>query len=176
VEISLTGRRSRTRHDSTLSTKFDGSITSGGTVLNQDFREFIQSLNDNHVRYLIVGGYAVALHGHPRYTKDLDVWVELSPVNASNVLRALEQFGFGSLGLQETDFLAPGQVVQLGQPPNRIDLLCAASGVDFADCYESRVTVEIDGVPVNFIDLENLRKNKAASGRHQDLADLENLE
>jgi predicted nucleotidyltransferase len=145
-------------------------------VLNQDFKEFIQSLNDNHVRYLVVGGYAVALHGHPRYTKDIDIWIEMSPENASNILNALEQFGFASSGLRETDFLTPGQVIQLGQPPNRIDLLCTASGVNFAACHESRVTVEIDGVPVNFISLEDLRKNKAASGRHQDLADLENLE
>lgn len=145
-------------------------------MLNQDFKEFIQSLNDNRVRYLVVGGYAVALHGHPRYTKDIDIWIELSPENASNVINALEQFGFTSMGLRETDFLTPGQVIQLGQPPNRIDLLCSVSGVDFAACHESRVTVEIDGVPVDFIGLEDLRRNKAASGRYQDLADLENLE
>jgi predicted nucleotidyltransferase len=144
-------------------------------VLNQDFKEFIQSLNDNRVRYLVVGGYAVALHGHPRYTKDIDIWVEMEPANAANLLKALEQFGLDSLGLREADFLVPGQVIQLGQPPNRIDLLCTISGVDFRECHESRVTVEVDGVPVNFIDLDNLRKNKAASGRHQDLADLENL-
>lgn len=145
-------------------------------MLNQDFREFIQSLNDNRVRYLVVGGYAVALHGHPRYTKDIDIWIEMSPENAANIINALEQFGFTSLGLRETDFLTPGQVIQLGQPPNRIDLLCSVSGVDFDACYESRVTVEIDGEHVNFISLEDLRKNKAASGRYQDLADLENLE
>ena len=145
-------------------------------MLNQDFKEFIQSLNDNHVRYLVVGGYAVALHGHPRYTKDIDIWIEMKPENAANLVAALEKFGFGSLGLKEEDFLVPGQVVQLGQPPNRIDLLCTISGVDFAACYESRVTVEVDEVLVSFIDLENLRKNKAASGRHQDMADLENLQ
>lgn len=144
-------------------------------MLNQDFREFIQSLNDNHVRYLIVGGYAVAFHGHPRYTKDMDVWIEMSAENASNVVAALDEFGFGSLGLRESDFLTPNQIIQLGHPPSRIDLLCTVSGVTFGECYESRVTVEIDGVPVNFINLENLRKNKAASGRLQDLADLENL-
>lgn len=125
---------------------------------------------------MVVGGYAVALHGHPRYTRDIDVWIEMCAENASNVVRALDQFGFGSLELREADFLTPGQVMQLGQPPNRIALLCTASAVSFADCYESRVTVEVDGVPVNFISLKDLRKNKAASGRHQDLADLENLE
>jgi hypothetical protein len=83
-------------------------------VLNQDFKEFIQSLNDNRVRYLVVGGYAVALHGHPRYTKDIDIWIELSPENAANMISALEAFGFASLGLKETDFLTPGQVDSVG--------------------------------------------------------------
>ena len=144
-------------------------------MLNPDFQEFIQSLNDNHVRYLVIGGYAVALHGYPRYTKDIDIWVEMTPVNAANMVKALEQFGFGSLGLQATDFLTPDQIIQLGYPPNRIDLVTTPSGVDFQSCYASRVTVEIDDVTVSFIDLENLRKNKQAAGRQQDLADLENL-
>ena len=86
-------------------------------MLNRDFKEFIQSLNDNQVRYLVVGGYAVAFHGHPRYTKDMDIWIEMGPENAARLIKALEQFGFGSLGLQTTDFLVPDQVVQLGQPP-----------------------------------------------------------
>jgi predicted nucleotidyltransferase len=145
-------------------------------VLNQDFKEFIQSLNDNHVRYLVVGGYAVAFHGHPRYTKDIDIWIEMNPENATQVVKALDQFGFGSLGLKEADFLVPDQIIQLGYPPNRIDLLSTLPGVDFATCYALRVQVEVDKVLVNFIDLENLKKNKKASGRHQDLADLENLE
>jgi hypothetical protein len=144
-------------------------------VLNQDFREFIQSLNDSHVRYLVIGGYAVALHGYPRYTKDMDVWVEMSPGNAANLLKALEQFGFGSLGLQAADFLVPDQIIQLGYPPNRIDLITTAPGVDFDDCYASRVQVVIDDVTVDFIDLDNLKKSKRATGRLQDLADLENL-
>ena len=144
-------------------------------MLSQDFREFVQSLNANHVRYLVVGGYAVALHGHPRYTRDLDVWVEMHPENAANVVRALEQFGFTSLGLATTDFLIPNQVIQLGYPPNRIDLMGTLPGVDFPSCYAARVQVELDGVLVNFIDLENLKKSKRASGRLQDLADLEGL-
>jgi len=144
-------------------------------VLNRDFKEFIQSLNDNHVRYLIVGGYAVAFHGHPRYTKDIDVWIEMTQENSGNVIKALEQFGFGSLGLKEDDFLLPDQIIQLGYPPSRIDLITTLSGVDFASCYASRVQIDIDEIQVNFIDLENLRKNKQASGRHQDLADLESL-
>ena len=145
-------------------------------MLNQDFREFIQSLNDNGVRYLVIGGYAVALHGHPRYTRDIDIWIEMTPDNAANIVRALEQFGFGSLGLKTADFVTPDQIVQLGYPPNRIDLITTASGVDFADCYTARVAVKVDGVLVSFIDLENLKRNKRASGRLQDLADLENLQ
>jgi predicted nucleotidyltransferase len=145
-------------------------------MLNQDFREFIRLLNDNQVRYLVVGGYAVALHGYPRYTKDIDIWIELAQENAAHIVEALEQFGFGSLGLKEGDFLVEDQIVQLGYAPNRIDIITTLPGVTFADCYDKRLSVEIDGVKVNFIDLDDLRKNKKASGRLQDLADLENLE
>jgi predicted nucleotidyltransferase len=151
------------------------NITGGNTVLNPDFREFIGSLNDNGVKYLVVGGYAVAFHGHPRYTKDLDIWIQVSAQNASNVIKALKAFGFGSLGLTEQDFLIPDQVVQLGYPPNRIDLIALVDGIDFDECYPAHIETEIDGVFVKFIDLENLKKNKKASGRLQDLADLENL-
>jgi hypothetical protein len=172
----LIGNRNRIWHASLPSSKSGTNIIAGGMVLNPDFKEFIQSLSDNHVRYLVVGGYAVALHGHPRYTKDIDIWVERTPQNASQVVKALDQFGFGSLGLKEADFLVPDQIIQLGYPPNRIDLLTTLPGVDFGDCYRSRVEIEVDEVRVNFIDLENLKKNKKASGRHQDLADLENLE
>jgi hypothetical protein len=128
------------------------------------------------VRYLVIGGYAVALHGYPRYTKDIDVWLEISPENAVKIVKALEQFGFGSLGLQANDFLVPDQIIQLGYPPNRIDLLATPAGVNFENCYASRVQVVIDNITVNFIDLDNLKKNKKATGRLQDLADLENLE
>jgi hypothetical protein len=145
-------------------------------VVNRDFREFIQSLNDNHVLYLVVGGYAVALHGHPRYTKDLDVWIAMTPANAANLDGALAQFGFGSLGLQASDFLVPDQIIQLGLPPNRIDILTSLPGVEFADCYPSRLEVDVEGARVNFIDLDNLKRNKQAAGRHQDQADLENLQ
>jgi len=145
-------------------------------MLNQDFKEFIQLLNDNQVRYLIVGGYAVALHGYPRYTKDIDIWIELAQENAVHIVNALAQFGFASLGLKEDDFLAEDQIIQLGYAPNRIDIITTLPGVTFAECYEKRVSVEIDDVKVNFIDLDNLRKNKKATGRLQDLADLEKLE
>jgi hypothetical protein len=145
-------------------------------MLNQDFKEFIESLNDNSVRYLVVGGYAVALHGHPRYTKDIDIWIEMTPENAQRVIEALAQFGFGSLGLRAEDFLEADQIIQLGYPPARIDLLTTVPGVEFETCYASRVQVEIDNVTINFIDLDNLKRSKRAAGRLQDLADLENLE
>lgn len=145
-------------------------------MLNQDFKEFIALLNNNEVRYLVVGGYAVAVHGHPRYTKDLDVWIELNPQNAANVIKALDQFGFGTLGLKVDDFLVPDQVIQLGLAPNRIDLFVSLEGVEFKECYESKFEVLIDETTVNFIDIENLKKNKKATGRLQDLADVENLE
>ena len=144
-------------------------------MFNQDFKEFIESLNDNQVKYLIVGGYALAVHGYPRYTKDLDVWVECSPENSQAIIQALTQFGMGSLGLSEDDFLVPDQVVQIGYPPNRIDILLSISGVEFVDCFASKMEIMVDDITFNFIDLENLRKNKKASGRIQDLADLENL-
>jgi predicted nucleotidyltransferase len=144
-------------------------------MLNKDFREFIKSLNSNKVKYLILGGYAVAFHGHPRYTKDLDVWLELSEENASKMMNALEDFGFGHLDVSKEDFLQRGIVVQLGYPPNRIDLINSPDGVDFAECYAARIEVEIYGLRISVIDLENLKKNKKASGRLQDLADLEKL-
>jgi hypothetical protein len=145
-------------------------------MLNSDFLDFLTLLNQHQVHYLIVGGYAVAVHGHPRYTKDLDVWVEVSPENAEKLIRALQDFGFGSLGLTEADFLSSDRVVQLGYPPNRIDLLTSIDGVEFGMCYHDRLSVEMQGLMLSFIDLENLRRNKRASGRFQDLADLENLQ
>ena len=114
--------------------------------------------------------------GYPRYTKDIDIWIEMSPDNATNIVKALDRFGFGSLGLQVADFLVPDQIVQFGHPPGRIELFSTLPGVDFATCYPLRVQTEIDGVPVSFIDLDSLKKNKQAAGRLQDLADLENLE
>lgn len=145
-------------------------------MLGKDFKEFIRLLNENDVKYLVVGGYAVALHGHPRYTKDLDVWVELSPANAENILLALEKFGFGALDLKADDFLESDQIIQLGYPPNRIDILTTLTNLSFENCYKSSVKIEIQGIQINFIDIENLKKNKRATGRAQDLADVENLE
>lgn len=144
-------------------------------VLSQDFKEFIQSLNEHEVRYLIIGGYAVAVHGHPRYTKDLDVWIEQSESNAVRMIEALEAFGFGSLGLKREDFLQD-QVLQLGYPPNRIEILTYATGLDFESSFERRVAVLIDGTSVDFINVDDLKRNKRSTGRYQDLADVEALD
>jgi predicted nucleotidyltransferase len=145
-------------------------------TLSPDFREFIRLLNENKVRYLIVGGYAVAFHGHPRYTKDLDVWIEGRSSNIRRLLRALDAFGFGTLDLTVDDFLEPDTVVQLGRPPQRIDLLTDVDGVGFEESDEARRDADMDGITVRFIGMDQLRANKNASGRHQDRADLENLE
>lgn len=144
-------------------------------MLSRDFSEFIELLNAHDVRYLVVGGYAVAVHGYPRYTKDLDIWLEISPQNAAKVLNVLGRFGFGSLGLSTEDLLEPAQIIQLGCPPTRIDLLTSLDEISFNDCYDSKLIVTIEGVKINFIDLENLKRNKRATGRSQDLADIENL-
>ncbi len=145
-------------------------------MINKDFKEFIELLNKNKVKYLVVGGYALAFHGYPRYTKDIDFWVWIDRENARNIISSLTEFGFSSLDLNEDDFLTPGYVVQLGQPPARIDLLTSVTGVEFEECYESRARIEIEGSFIDFIDLNSFKKNKKAVGRHQDLADLENLE
>lgn len=128
-------------------------------MLSKDFKEFLELLNENKVKYLVVGGYAVAFHGHPRYTRDIDVWIELSPDNANNILNALKEFGFGSLGLKPDDFLESDQIIQLGYPPNRIDILTSLKDLKFEDCYKTKVEVEIQGLHIDFIDIENLKKN-----------------
>ncbi|MCE7873167.1 hypothetical protein DYH09_22715 [bacterium CPR1] len=145
-------------------------------ALSQDLKEFLQLLEKHHVEYLVVGGFAVAAHGHPRYTKDLDLWIRQTESNAQRLVECLREFGFESLGLQVSDFLEPDVVVQLGHPPNRIDLLTRPDGVLFEECYPKKVRTVLEGVSVDIIDLESLRVNKQASGRHQDLADLENLQ
>ena len=144
-------------------------------ALSPDFKEFVQLLNAHDVKYLVVGGYAVALHGYPRNTKDIDVWLWLDAANAEKLLQTLDEFGFGSLGLTTEDFLVPDQIIQLGYPPARIDLITTLPGVEFTDCYASRLEIQVENTTVNFIDLENLKRNKRASGRPQDIADLANL-
>ncbi|MEQ9105000.1 MAG: hypothetical protein RIE53_09890 [Rhodothermales bacterium] len=158
------------------SNPFDANTTVGKMNLSPDFKEFIALLTSHEVRFLVVGGYAVAFHGHPRYTKDIDLWVDFNPENARRLMDALREFGFGSTDLTEADFVAPDRVVQLGYPPNRIDLLTSLKGVEFDSCYQEKVEVVVDDVSVPFINLDRLKQNKRALGRHQDWADLENLE
>ena len=146
-------------------------------VLDSNFKEFITLLNKHDVKYLLIGGYAVALHGHPRYTGDIDFWIWTNPANAQNVLKALNDFGFGSLPFDESDFLNPATVIQLGYPPLRIDLTMSISGVpNFETAFENCKMVNIAELIIPVIGLEGLKKNKKAAGRNKDLADLDNLE
>lgn len=123
----------------------------------------------------MVGGYAVAFHGRPRFTKDIDVFIEASPDNAERLLSALTDFGFGSLGLTIGDFTTPGRIVQLGVAPNRIDLLTAIDGVTFADAWAHRVPGPFGAATVDYIARADLIRNKQASARPQDLLDVEDL-
>lgn len=144
-------------------------------MLNQDFKEFAELLNAHGVEYLVVGGYALAAHGHPRYTGDIDFWVRLHQDNIERLLAALQAFGFASLGLQVQDF-DHDTVLQLGQPPCRIDILTGIDGVDFEVCFERRESAVLGGVPLNVIGLNDFITNKKASGRLKDLVDLQVLE
>jgi hypothetical protein len=122
-----------------------------------------------------VGGYALAAHGHPRYTKDLDVWVWIGAVNAQRIITAIEEFGFGELGLTAADFQEPDVMVQLGREPQCIDILTFASGLHFADAYKNRVNITLGNVQVPFISVDDLRTNKLATGRPRDIADAADL-
>ncbi len=144
-------------------------------MLNQDFKEFAGLLNANGVEYRVVGGYALAAHGHPRYTGDIDFWVSPSADNIGKLLQALHEFGFGSLGLSGGDF-KPDTVIQLGRAPSRIDLLTGIDGVEFTGCWSRRETLTIDGLKLDFIGLDDFKANKRAAGRLKDLADLQSLE
>lgn len=169
------GSRSRRKNASRRSIKSAKSIAIRGMVLSDDYREFIESLNAHRVRYLVVGAYAVGHFGHPRYTKDLDVWVWLDRANAEKVVTALEQFGFGSLGLKVEDFLSKDTIIQLGYEPDRIDILTDLNDVRFEECFERKVIVSWRGTKVNLISRRDLIRSKQATGRLQDLADIEQL-
>lgn len=144
--------------------------------MGKDVRDLLALLDKHGARFMIVGGFAVAAHGFPRYTKDLDIWVECSQENARRLLATLDEFGFGSLGLSEKDFTTPDLVIQLGYEPNRIDFLTGLTGVRFEDAYPQRVTATLDGIALPIIDRLSLAANKRAFGRPHDLADAEELE
>jgi hypothetical protein len=143
--------------------------------LPADFKEFLRLLNEHHVEYLVIGGYAVAYHGYPRATGAIDVWVAVHPRNAERIVAALKQFGFDLPALSPDLFLKENQIIRMGVPPLRIEIATTISGVTFDECYVSRVVDVVDEVEINFIDLVHLKVNKQAAGRSKDLADLENL-
>lgn len=143
--------------------------------LNQDFREFIGLLESEAVQYLIVGGYAVGLHGFPRYTGDIDFFVAIHPLNAQKLLQVFDRFGFGEIGLGLDDFLEENFVVEIGREPRKIQVLTGIDGVSFNDCYQRRIELEDDGLKLKFIGKNDLLLNKSASGRPKDLIDLEQL-
>ncbi len=143
--------------------------------LPPDFKEFLKLLNAHQVEYLLIGGYAVGYHGYPRATVDMDIWIALQPANAERIVAVLKEFGFDLPELSPELFLKEWQIIRLGVPPVRIELATTVSGVNFNECYAERVVDTLDGVKVNLISLRHLKINKKASGRHQDLADLENL-
>ncbi len=144
-------------------------------VLPQDFKEFLKLLNARRVEYLLVGGYAVGYYGYPRATADIDVWVAISHDNARKLADLLREFGFDAPELSASLFLEDNRIVRMGVPPFRIEVITAASGVEFFDCYARRVKAVIDGVPVSLISLADLKVNKKTAGRLKDLADLEYL-
>ena len=143
--------------------------------LPPDFSDFLKSLNATRADYLLIGGYAVGFHGYPRTTDDFDVWVRADAENAGRVVSALRAFGFDVPALQVSLFLKDDQIIRMGVPPQRIEVMTTISGVTFNECWPGRVESKWDGVPVAIIGLECLRKNKRASGRLKDLADLEQL-
>ncbi|MEO7174932.1 MAG: nucleotidyltransferase [Saprospiraceae bacterium] len=144
-------------------------------ILDKDFSDFIQLLNTNEVEYLVVGGYALALHGKPRHTGDLDIWINISNQNAKKLVQTIADFGMKSLGLVESDFLSPGYVTQIGLPPIRIDLLSSIDGLSFEDALKNKQQVIEDGMLIQYIGLHDLIRNKESSGREQDLIDAKEL-
>ncbi len=144
-------------------------------MLNKDYKEMLQCLLEERVKFLLVGAYAVAVHGYPRATKDIDFFVWATPENASCLMKALVKFGAPLDKISESDFSSQGIVFQIGNSPRRIDIITSASGVDFEQAYENKEFVFLEGLEVPVISLQDLIVNKRASGRTQDLADVEKL-
>jgi len=143
--------------------------------VQKDFREFLALLNEHEVAFMIVGGYALAFYGAPRFTGDIDVFVKRDRENAVRIMKVLERFGFGTLKLTEEDFLAANNVIQLGLPPVRIDLITSISGVSWQEAEASKEPGSYGDVPVYYIGKTQYIANKRATGRAQDIADIEAL-
>ena len=143
--------------------------------VQQDFRDLLELLNDHEVKFMIVGGYALAFHGAPRFTGDIDIFIQPDYENAQRVLDALADFGFKSLDLSPDDFKKPNKVVQLGVPPVRIDLITSISGVAWEDADSSKESGSFGDIPVYYIGKTQFVDNKRATGRKKDLADIEAL-
>jgi hypothetical protein len=143
--------------------------------LDKDFNEFVELFVAKDVRFLVVGGYALAAHGYPRATDDFDAWVWANSENAEKIIEGLTEFGFGKLNLSADDFTTLDRVVQLGYPPYRIDIITSISGVEFDTAWANRLVVDVDGLQVPFIGRDDLLANKRATGRPKDLLDVEYL-
>jgi len=145
-------------------------------MLNEDYRDMLRALYDEKVRFILVGAYALAAHGYPRATMDIDIWVMPSPENADAVLRALRRFGAPLHNLTKEDLQKDGTVFQIGVAPRRIDIITAASGLQFEPAYRDSISVDIEGIEVRIPSIDSLILNKKATGRTKDLADAEALE
>jgi predicted nucleotidyltransferase len=143
--------------------------------LPPDFKELLKLFNEQQIEYLLIGGYAVGYYGYPRATADMDLWVAVYPKNAEKIVAVLKQFGFDIPELSRELFLKGDQIVRMGLPPIRIEIVTTISGVTFPECFAERVVANLDGIEVNIISLKQLKINKKASGRHKDLNDLDNL-
>ncbi len=143
--------------------------------VQQDFKELLELFNKYNIKCLIVGGYALAFYGAPRYTGDIDIFVQPDETNAQKIIKALEEFGFGALDMHAKDFSHPDKVIQLGVPPVRIDIITSLSGVEWDTAEQNRVEGEYGGIPVYFIGRVDFIRNKKATGRYKDLADIEAL-
>jgi hypothetical protein len=143
--------------------------------LHQDYKEFIKLLNENKVEYLVVGAFALAFHGYPRFTGDIDFWINNDPENAKKVYDSIKEFGFPTSNLSEEDFISDDLIFQIGYPPVRIDIVTSVSGLDFTKSFKNKKINRSSGLKIYFINIEDLKKNKKASGRKKDLIDLEEL-
>jgi hypothetical protein len=143
--------------------------------VQKDFKELLELLNEHKVEFILVGAYALAFHGAPRYTGDLDIYIKPDIDNSKNVMKALVKFGFGSVGIKDEDLQKPDRVIQLGYPPVRIDLVTSISGVSWEEANSDKVSGTFGDIPVYYIGKESFIANKKATGRKKDLADIEAL-